>query len=335
MPAIAKQRHDTAGVPVRLAGELALSLDAFMFEIAAPEPRKLWADWVSIAETCQLSRGEQIYFDSLQHETPLRITHRVRERLRRSIARKLVRHKDLLGRYFVELTPFEAIVQRAMSERSQFKHEKGRRKVMSPTTELKLNPRQTESLLKLITPREAIEGERKALLDEIRALENLYKDWNQPPAHIEFVRAKIYRKLRDTVPDALRSFVNEWCFAELDKWRKPDAIETLYEPIPTDYGQLQRYRVISNRRSVQRRLAALAAIIRSASEDLFIHCITERDAERAVESLKNSLPAVEMEHIGEVVDRGKGELVSEALLFGPSCYVVVRFVGGKWVESRT
>src|SRR5579862_4447847 len=284
MPKPAKARHDMTGVPIRLAGDLALSLDA-MFEIVAPETKLLWADWDAIAATCQLTKQERRYFyDHLRDGKRLRFSKRQKEALRKNITAKLQRQRRHLRRFFAYLNPIESVVFTHLSAsavKSFPKHtnlNRGNRRIMSVTTETQLNPAELKVIREMVASKQAIEKERAALLAQLNAPQD-HHEIERP-----FVNSRIRKKLIDMAPASIQEFVNRWTHDEIARLRKPDTTVTVYEPIEGKNSGESRFQVISNRRSIQRRIARLAEIIRSTYEDWspLVTCITEADAEKEI-----------------------------------------------------
>ena len=67
-------------------------------------------------------------------------------------------------------------------------------------------------------------------------------------------------------------------------------------------------------------------------ETLYVTCVTEEDAERALECLKAALPKMEMVYVGDVVQHPGGEMVPREML-GALWTVVSRDDAGRVVEK--
>jgi hypothetical protein len=312
-------------LPVRLAGKRALELDAMSFEIVAPEIHILWADWVRIAEVSKLNRDERIYFfNHLRDEKPVRFSSKKKERLRRNIAYKLVRHKRHLQQYFQWLSPIEyGLMPKTFPERADLDtkgkdmmngltiERTGARRIQPPVTHMTVE-QERELLLREIARAEQdlagrlpeLENAVTIAREEFRASSAIAEAarFRFRQAEQELASARLQfdvqtdrkrARLKETTLQAVRVFLVE-IEEELDLLRKPDAHEVEERNAAHDGRIVEVY---SNHKSISERIVRLTRTLQNW-ETLFLDCTTEAAAAARIRELRAALPALELEMIG-------------------------------------
>jgi hypothetical protein len=287
MPAAARVKHDSRGIPVRLGGKLRkLALDdRGLRNIPVPDEKPvLTCDWEGMATFCKFTTAETEYFlatrrDGLRYQE-LGLTLRERETIRRGINYKLARYRRHLDRFFkyVDSKDFYPILKkpttRSESEDSMSAVEPLNKTEISWLRKKVLKIAQADSQV-----------DRRILLREL-AEARIYNRYENA----------IIGKLRQSAP-AIIEATRLRLVDERDGLlkRAPDVEQRTIRP-----GNAAVHPVVeiwSDGPSISRRIVALSRILQILDNTLTVEVVNEVDAEVRIADLQASLPVITLEKV--------------------------------------